>query len=126
MTRALENKATALAIVLAFALLLCHGVFGAAHLPVDVSPGEGVATHANHDGHDNGGEGVLSAHHEAEVSYFAVVFWLSVALAVSLLRFGARRRPAPVEIHHAEPLRKTVVPHLPRGPTLLFLQVFKL
>lgn len=124
-----RDKVTALSVVLTLTLLLCHGIFGVAHLPAGTPSGsptahESHAGHGIHTGHDDGG--LLSAHHEAEVSYFAVVFWLSVALAASLLRFGMSRRTAPLPVRRDEPRLQKAIPLLPRGPTLSRLQVFRL
>lgn len=121
---------TALAIILAFALLLCHGVLGAAHLPAEAHD-RGSAAHAshamNHGGHENhGGGGILSAHHEAEVLYFAVVSLFFLAAILFALRSKFEGSPSFVAAPTVGIPRNVPFRRLPRGPTLASLQVFRL
>ncbi len=115
-------------LLLASALLFCHGAFGALHLVCD-SPecADGVGHAAEH--HSAAGA-VAGAHehpagHGMDTEYFAVVAGL-IGLLLSLLpkgapsrvRLGMRRPPT---LHRAS---AAVRP--PLAPTLPVLQVFRL
>lgn len=119
-----------LAGLLVLALLLCHGVFGSMHLshdsPVAPSAMEGGG-HAGHHGAAAGQDGNAMPHHGGMApEYFAVflaVFFGSVFLLL-------RSKPA-VSARGASLrsfiLSRTVLLHPPaRGPTLPYLQVFRL
>lgn len=122
-----------LAALLVAAVLLCHGVFGAAHLVSgtgDFSPpaGEHAAGHSPDEGHDGAGHGERPASHHADAGYFAALvgiflggpaLWLLIrktrrrgGIFRALRRFAGRPLPATFK--------------LPRGPTPSLLQVFRL
>lgn len=124
-----EKRHKAAALVLAFALLLCHGILGAAHLPAEAHDGGSTAhaSHAmNHDGHESGGGGIISAHHEAEVSYFAVVSLFFLAAILFALRSKFEGYPSFVAAPIVGIPRNAPFRRFPRGPTLASLQVFRL
>jgi hypothetical protein len=116
-----------LALLAIWALLLCHGVFGALHLIPDpvlqpIAAGEHATTHHLSGAHGGVPEERPVPHH-TDVEYFAVLLgtllgalylWL---LLLSDWVFTTRRfvgsPPATVF-------------NLPRGPTLPFLQVLRL
>jgi hypothetical protein len=116
-----------LALLLVGALLLCHGVYGVAHLcsasPVTAyqdheysSPTEiGMAVHDEH-----------PACHLEGAEYFAVLFAAFLGLVLGLLLKGARPY-GKVATSFALDLRlRPCASYLPRGPTLTVLQVFRL
>jgi hypothetical protein len=126
----LPNRPTSerlLALLAIWALLLCHGVFGALHLIPDpvlqpIAAGEHATTHHLSGAHGGAPEERPVPHH-TDVEYFAVLLgtllgalylWL---LLLSDWVFTTRRfvgsPPATVF-------------NLPRGPTLPFLQVLRL
>jgi hypothetical protein len=126
----LPNRPTSerlLALLAIWALLLCHGVFGALHLIPDpvlqpIAAGEHATTHHLSGAHGGVPEERPVPHH-TDVVYFAVLLgtllgalylWL---LLLSDWVFTTRRfvgsPPATVF-------------NLPRGPTLPFLQVLRL
>jgi hypothetical protein len=126
----LPNRPTSerlLALLAIWALLLCHGVFGALHLIPDpvlqpIAAGEHATTHHLSGAHGGVPEERPVPHH-TDVEYFAVLLgtllgalylWL---LLLSDWVFTTRRfvgsPPATVF-------------NLPRGPTLPFLQVLRL
>ncbi len=128
------------AILLILALLLCHGVFGSMHLshdplatPPEMESGAAVvhSGHASHHGvhetlveHDDGGS--ASHHGVMAPEYFAVfvaLFFGSVFLLLrSKMYVFARKAP-----FHSKILPRPAVFRPPaRGPTLPYLQVFRL
>lgn len=121
--------------VLIWALLLCHGVFGALHVATDPTltdaapavlfAGEHTTAHHASSHHGGSGHGDHQLDHAA-TGYFAVLLSTFAALALwSLLRRAPRRD----ETYSVA--RRSVGAHpagfaLPRGPTLPSLQVFRL
>lgn len=123
-----RHKAAALvAIVLAFALLLCHGAMGSLHLPMEPH-GEHAAVggHEHHASHKGDHGGLLAAHHEAEIEYFAVLSIFLLAASLFALRPKFERLPARVAARFTHVRRSAASTPLPRGPTLPLLQVFRL
>jgi hypothetical protein len=121
--------------VLIWALLLCHGVFGALHVATDPAltnaapaaliAGEHTAAHLASGHHGGSGYGDHQADHGA-TEYFAVLLG---AFASLTLWFLLRRAPRRAATSYAT--RRSVGAHpavfaLPRGPTLPSLQVFRL
>jgi hypothetical protein len=121
-------SAKQLSVLLASALLFCHGAFGAPHLvchPPECADGVGHAAE-----HHPAAEAAAGAHehpagHGAGSEYFAVVASL-LSLLLSLLSNGAplrdrlgMRRPAVLR-------RASAVVRPPLAPTLPVLQVFRL
>jgi hypothetical protein len=117
-----------LPVLLAGALLLCHGVFGALHLVCDTPRCAGAQHAAEHrpaqagaatDAHEH------AAGHEAGTEYFAVVTGL-LGLLLGLLPKGAPVRVG-MRARRARVLRRASAVFRPaRAPTLLTLQVFRL
>jgi hypothetical protein len=111
-------------VLLAGALLLCHGVFGALHLVCDTPRCAGAQHAAEHrPAHEH------PAGHEAGTEYFAVVAGL-LGLLLSLL-LGLLPKGAPVRVgmraRRACVLRRASAVFRPaRAPTLPTLQVFRL
>jgi hypothetical protein len=122
-----RNKARLTALVLALALLVCHGAMGSIHLvPMEthVAPPAHKETHAHHDAEHGG---FLAAHHEAAaVEYFAVLSLFFLAALLFALRPRFEMLPAKVVESRAGDVRFTAPAHLPRGPTLPSLQTFRL
>jgi hypothetical protein len=114
------------------ALLLCHGVFGALHLCSTTEHAASADSHLTQDHHASSEAGANTNEHSVchllhAAAYYAVFLaaflWLVFGL---LLLKGARlwsTSTAP-----AASFRRfgPVVLHLPRGPTLPVLQVFRL
>ena len=128
-----SGKVVRLAILcLVGALLLCHGVFGALHLCSTTEHAASADSHLTHDRHASSEAGANTNEHPVchllhAAAYYAVFLaaflWLVFGL---LLLKGARlwsTSTAP-----AASLRRfgPVVLHLPRGPTLPVLQMFRL
>ena len=128
-----SGKVVRLAILcLIGALLLCHGVFGALHLCSTTEHAASADSHLTHDHHASSEAGANTNEHSVchllhAAAYYAVFLaaflWLVFGL---LLLKGARlwsTSTAP-----AASFRRfgPVVLHLPRGPTLPVLQVFRL
>jgi hypothetical protein len=111
---------TAAPLLVAAALLLCHGALGSLHLlSSGPLPAERAVGHAHHqEGHCLGG---------AEYPAALLTPLLGGALLLLLLRRAPRPRPqtpaVPPDAPHL-PVRSRVP--LPRGPTLPLLQVFLL
>jgi hypothetical protein len=114
-------------------VLLCHGIFGAAHLvsgAVAFSPpaGEHAAEHPPDDGHDGAGDGERPASHHEDAEYFAVLIGILLGgPALWLLIRKNRRRDGifcALRRFAARPL--AAIFKLPRGPTIALLQVFRL
>jgi hypothetical protein len=123
-----------LTLVLVIALLLCHGALGAHHQAHQTSTGdlEQASAHASHE-HDRGAHGVGAGGHSEGygsdcsscVAYFAVLLVVSLGALLWLLR-GVRSWTS-IARPLLFPLRfVSLVPHLPRGPVLPVLQVFRL
>lgn len=123
-----------LALVLAVALLLCHGALGAHHQAHQISTGdfEQASGRASHE-HDRGEHGVGAGRHsegdESDcsscVAYFAVLLVVSLGTLLWLLR-GARSWTS-IAAFLLSPLRfVSLVLQPPRGPALPILQVFRL
>jgi hypothetical protein len=120
--------------VLIWALLLCHGAFGALHLADPASAAAVPAAHSatehatahTSEHHDGTGHEEHQADHAA-LEYFAVLlgsFVGGLALWV-LLRNAPRRRGTSFAARRSWATRPEVF-SLPRGPTLPRLQVFRL
>ncbi len=121
-----RSRSALLALLLAGALLLCHGVYGAMHLcPSLQAPAHqghehpametGMTTHDEH-----------PACHLTGTEYFAVLLTAFLGLLLGLLLKGARSWvsvAAPLAVGRRSP---PVILHPPRGPTLPALQVFRL
>jgi hypothetical protein len=115
-----------LAILLVGALLLCHGLFGVAHLcPASKIPG--YHEHEHPASTDTG----MAAHehvtcHLVGTEYFAVIFATLLGLILGLLFKGARLWDGvSLSFVSGRRLRPSIL-HLPRGPTLPLLQVLRL
>jgi hypothetical protein len=119
-----------LSVLLAGAVLLCHGVFGALHLVCD--PLEWCAGGAQHSAEHQTAAGAVDAHehptgHDVSTAYFAVVALGLLGLILKLLpkcAAGLRiwlgtRWPAVLR-------REPAVLRPPPIPTLPVLQVFRL
>jgi hypothetical protein len=122
--------------VLIWALLLCHGAFGALHVAADpafaaaapaaLSATEHATAHHTSEHHDGTGQEERQADHAAS-EYFAVLlgsFFGGLALW-GLLRNAPRRRGTSFAARRSWATRPEVF-SLPRGPTLPRLQVFRL
>ena len=121
------------ALVLAVALLLCHGALGAHHQlhqasPADAAPVIGHLAHGGHADAHGVGQGSNGEHGgcSACVAYAAVL--LVVSLGALLRRLG---RGLLVWVRMADPFLSSLgftapVLHPARGPTLPVLQVFRL
>jgi hypothetical protein len=118
-----------LSVLLAGALLLCHGVFGVVHLICDPPQCVAAAEHAPEHGITHAGAAV-DAHehpvgHGVSTEYFAVLAGL-LGLLVGLLpkhatsRIGIDTRRLPVVRRAPDVFRPA------RGPTPPVLQVFRL
>jgi hypothetical protein len=129
------ERSAALALLLAAALLLCHGAFGAhhqAHQTATGPPHQHAPGHASHEGH--GGASGLGTWGHAEghgggcsscVAYSAVMLVVSLGALLALLQ-GVRpstsiAAPTPAPLGFVTP-----VLHPARGPTLPILQMFRL
>jgi hypothetical protein len=107
-----------LAVFLILALILCHGVYGAGH---QLAPA--YEAHGGHSAHEHGGEGTHPAGHLSGMVYAAVLLVFFIAAAsmkfvraeLGILNTQSSMRVSPPDILQ-----------LPRGPTLGFLQVFRL
>lgn len=110
------SRGGVLAVSLIVAVLLCHGAYGAGHQLA--SAYEAHETHAAH------GEGdAHPAGHLSGVSYAAVL--LVFFLAAASMKFVR----AEFEVANPRSVMRFSppgLPHLPRGPTLRLLQVFRL
>jgi hypothetical protein len=114
------------------ALLLCHGLFGALHLCSTTEHAASADSHLTHDRHASSEAGANTNEHPVchllhAAAYYAVFLaaflWLLFGL---LLLKGARVWST--SLAPAASFRRfgPVVLHLPRGPTLPVLQVFRL
>jgi hypothetical protein len=124
-----------LALLLAAALLLCHGVYGAYHQVHQTSAGasqQHAPGHAPHEGHAAASGAHTAGHAEGQeddcsgcVAYSAVLLVLFLGALIALQR-GARLRTSTAA--HTPFLLGPVpaVLHAARGPTLPVLQVFRL
>jgi len=126
------------AAILVVAILVCHGLFGAAHqtfMPSTVTHGHHMQAQAydhgkNHEGHLTGHQ---TGHHEAGhlaggAEYGAVLITVLLGTALGLLLRAIHLRDATTSFHPAD-RRFRVEPtglHFPRGPALPALQVFRL
>lgn len=124
-------KKTVAALVLALALLVCHGAMGSLHLiPMEAHAPEAHskihAHHAAHASHDIERGGLLAAHHDADIEYFAVLSLFFLAALLFALRPKFEMLPARVAESRSGSVRSTAPAHLPRGPTLPSLQIFRL
>ena len=125
-----------MALLLAAALLLCHGVYGAyhqAHQTATYAPHQHAPSHASHEGHHGAATGAHTAGHaegqEGDcsgcVAYSAVLLVFFLGALIALWR-GARLRTSTAA---PPPFPLGLVPavlHAARGPTLPVLQVFRL
>lgn len=118
-----------LAVLLIGALLLCHGVFGALHagaLDRPVPAGHSDMPQAAAETGDTSHDKKPSAHEFAGAGYFAVLLTALGALVLLALTRRARlwtRAPVALSL---DPHFLGYIPHLPRGPTIPHLQVFRL
>lgn len=117
-----------LPVLLAGALLLCHGVFGALHLVCDTPRCAGAQHAAEYRPAQAGAAADAHEHpagHEAGTEYFAVVAGL-LGLLLGLLPKGAPVRVG-MRARRAHVLRRASAVFRPaRAPTLPTLQVFRL
>jgi hypothetical protein len=129
------GRSAKVALLLAVALLLCHGALGAHH-QVHQTPtadlhlhAPGQPPHENHGGSSAAGTEVPAKGHEGDcagcVAYSAVLLVVTLGVLQGLLRGAhvwrsiATSMPSPIGF--APP-----VLHAARGPTLPVLQVFRL
>lgn len=100
------------------AVLLCHGVYGAGH---QLAPAHDAA-HGEHSTHA-GEKDAHPAGHLSGVAYAAVLLAFFVAAAsIKFVGVGFEVVKPRSVMRFSPP----GLPHLPRGPTLRFLQVFRL
>ena len=129
----LETGRLLAALLVVAAVLLCHGVFGAAHLVSGAvafsSPtGEHAAGHHPDEGHDGAGHGERPASHHADAGYFAVLVGILLggpALWL-LIRKTRRRDGISCALRRFAGRPVAAIFKLPRGPTPPLLQVFRL
>ena len=118
------------ALSLIWALLLCHGAFGALHLIPDpaLQPNlseEHATTHHPSGAHDGTPEELPAPHHP-DAEYFAVLLGTFLGgLALWLLLLN-HRRDGTSSARHFLASPPATFSNLPRGPTLPFLQVLRL
>lgn len=123
-----------LATLFVVGLLVCHGAFGAIHLFCAPSGGaasvatSAVAVHAtaHHEQEAGSGSGGTPAHHCTGGEYYAALLGVLLAFALLLVFSAQRRWEARKPGRRYEEVLPVSVPILPRGPTLLCLQVFRL
>jgi hypothetical protein len=121
-----RSRSTFLTLLLVGALLLCHGVFGVAHL----CPASKVPGYHEHE-HPTSTDTGMAAHEHATchlvgTEYFAVIFATFLGLILGLLFKGARLWDGvSLSFVSGRRLRPSVL-HPPRGPTLPLLQVLRL
>jgi hypothetical protein len=126
------GRSAALALLLAVALLVCHGVLGSHHEAQQAPTGDlhqhasGYASHESHGGDSGAGHEGRGGGCSSCVTSYAVLLVLSLGAMVGALLNGARPWTG-----IAAPLLSPPgsVPHmlrLARGPTLPLLQVFRL
>ena len=124
-------RSAALALLLAVALLLCHGALGAHHNAHQTFTGDlhqHVAGDASHEGHGSAPGAETEGHKggcSGCVAYSAVLLVVSLGALVGLLN-GTRSWPS---IAAPLPSPLGLVPPVlypARGPTLPVLQVFRL
>jgi hypothetical protein len=119
-----------LSVLLAGAVLLCHGVFGALHLVCD--PLEWCAGGAQHSAEHQTAAGAIDAHehptgHDVSTPYFAVVALGLLALILKLLPKCAAGLRIWLGTRWPAVLRRVpAVLRPPPIPTLPVLQVFRL
>ena len=109
-----------LPVLLIGALLLCHGALGSLHQLHDV-PDPAPMKHAQHHGGND-----ASDDHPASANYAAVFFALLFWLVYGLLRSATGARTSLPAARAAIGAVPAKIPILPRGPTFLLLQVFRL
>lgn len=122
------SASRSLALLVAVALLLCHGFLGAFHLfPTDETPGSEIA--AAHEavlGEAGTAHEDLGTHSVGE-EYFAVLVVLLLGLFLGpLLRRSSPWYGHAVPLPYAVPRIRRRVMHPARGPTGALLQVFRL
>jgi hypothetical protein len=131
----LPNRPTSdrlLALLAIWALLLCHGVFGALHLIPDpvlqpIAAGEHATTHQPSHAHGVTAPYEHPASHHTDTEYFAVLLGtLLGALYLWLLLRNDRRRDGISTVRRFVSSPPATFSNLPRGPTLPFLQVLRL
>lgn len=116
-----------MAIFLAFALLLCHGVlWGLHHCP----DSQLSSAHQSHEHHLLAGNGVVDheepgCHLGGGADYFIVLLATFLGLALGLLLKGVWPYKVTAPFTSGRRLHALVM-HPPRGPTVPVLQVFRL
>ena len=130
-----------LSLVLIWALLLCHGAFGALHMvadpvvtnpaPASLSTGEPVTAHHASGHHEVAGQDDRTGHerqaNHAGAEYFAVLLGtIFGGLALWALRRNASRRHGTSSAKLRSWGTPPAIVILPRGPTLTLLQAFRL
>ena len=129
------GRSAALALLLAAALLLCHGVYGAYHQVHQTSTGvphQHAPVHASHDGH-----GMTTGANNAGPSegqgggWSGCVAYSAVLVVLYLGALLALSRDARLRVSTTAPLLSSLgsapaVLYAARGPTLPDLQVFRL
>lgn len=114
-----------LAFLLAVALLLCHGVFGALHLLPDRA---GPADHGERPPlllGEGASQGQPADDGPVDEEYFAVLFVVLLGLGLVVrLSIGPRNRASISRPY--KPLPRSLFLPPPRGPTAPLLQVFRL
>jgi hypothetical protein len=116
-----------LPVLLAGALLLCHGVFGALHLVCDPTWCAGEQHSAEHRPAQAGVAANAHEHpagHEASTGYFAVVAGI-LGLLLGLFPKGVLPRVGVRARRHRLLRRATIISRLARPPTSPVLQVFR-
>ena len=112
-----------LPLLLAGALLLCHGAFGWLHQVHEAPISAHLAVeHASH----QMGHGSADSHPPVASDYAAAFFALLFGLVYALLRRAGRARPAVPAPRLTGQLLPATIPHLPRSPTPSLLQVLRL
>ena len=118
-------------LLLAGALLLCHGFFGALHLAPDtpthsLPAGSHGAGHTA-EGHGGTGHGEHPEHHNPDAGYFAVLIGILLGvLVLPILGFGRQSAASLCAPRRSAKDPSARVPNFARGPTLPTLQVFRL
>lgn len=115
-----------LSVLLIGVLLLCHGVFGAQHLLAHDQPSQAEVSQLPMGMGDARHGEQPSDHHLLGVGYLAVLFTVLLGLVPRALLRGLQSRTRVPVVQTFEPLFLGYTPHLPRGPTVPLLQIFRL